>query len=341
MTTRREWLSGCLLAGLPCRARLEARLSWTDIPASAVSFAHGLGLSETEWPHLLEQRTQELESRLRRGSAEHVAYYVMQSLSFTDAPPSDPVKLAALRPALMPAHVGQRFRDFEAGPPRDDRHRIVRDLLRSSGLTFEECFREAMTFLASTSHRENRDGLYQARGLSADSTPANMEVLKQASVYLTEPLLLVGPGLDLTRREGFSDDFPLKSHQAEWLRAQIPALECLDARPEVVAFLQTGGICAVRGDIATDIVSRGRYGTAIATNLLLYLDEAGLFLAMASIAAGLRPGGHFIHNDTRFAGKVFGEAVGIPVVRFEAIELGRRGEVAQMDRLVVHRKVSA
>jgi hypothetical protein len=287
---------------------------------------------------MLDRRAKELEARVRRGSAEHVTYYVLQSRTFTDAPPIDPVRLAASRPDLPPENARRRFREFESAPPRDARHRIVSALFRSTGWTLEECFRETMAFLRAAAPRESRDAVYQTRGLSMDSAPSHTEALRRAADHLTEPILLVGPGLDLTRREGFTDDLPLKSHQAEWIRMRAPALECMDARPEVVEFLRGEGACAFGGDIAGDVPRRGFYGSSIATNVLLYLDDAGLFLAMASIAAALRSGGCFIHNDSRFAVKVFGEALGLPVIRFESVELGARNGVAQMDRVAVHRK---
>jgi hypothetical protein len=305
---------------------------------AAIPLAHGLGLSEATWPDVLNKRARDLDDRIAKGSAEHVTYYVMQSSSFTEAPPIDPVRLAASRPTKMPPEVLRRFRDFEGSVPRDDRHRIVGELFRSTGWTPEACFQQAMGFLAATSKPEDRDAVYHLRGLSNDSAPANIPVLERAANYLNDPLLLVGPGLDLTRREGFSDNLPLKSHQAEWLRGRSNTLECMDVRPDVIAFLRADGVCAFRGDIAGDIACRNRYGAAIATNLLLYLDNPGLLLALAGIAAALRPGGYFIHNDTRFAAKVFGEALSLPVVQFDSIELGQRDGVTQIDRMVVHRK---
>ena len=54
------------------------------------------------------------------------------------------------------------------------------------------------------------------------------------------------------------------------------------------------------------------------------------------VADALRPGGCLLHNDPRFAARLFGEAAGMPVVHFEAVALGRRGGREQMDRVVVH-----
>jgi hypothetical protein len=115
----------------------------------------------------------------------------------------------------------------------------------------------------------------------------------------------------------------------------------MDVRPEVVDFLKDRGQCAFRGDVTRSIPGRSRYAAAFATNVLLYLSDRLLFLAFAVIAASLRPGGYLVHNDQRFAAKVFGESFDLPVIKFEAVGLGARAGVEQMDRAVTHRKTLA
>ena len=78
----------------------------------------------------------------------------------------------------------------------------------------------------------------------------------------------------------------------------------------------------------------------VATNILLYLDDVELALALANFAQALRPGGCLLHNDSRFAARLFGEAAGIPVTYFQAVQLGTRGGREQVDRIVVHCKPS-
>ena len=99
---------------------------------------------------------------------------------------------------------------------------------------------DTMKFLAerSQSQREARDELYQRRGLSADTTPEQTLVIDRALAFIKQRgrTLLIGPGLDLTRREGFSDDLPLRAYQVERLMKE--ELDCADVRPEVIAYLK-------------------------------------------------------------------------------------------------------
>ncbi len=251
----------------------------------------------------------------------------------------------------MPADAAERFQDFlRYSPPGDARFRILRDLYRSiaHSWTPEACFAHTMAFLRSAADARadpgSLDEIYHRRGLSVDTSPSNTALLDAAAEHLPTrsfagPALLAGPGLDLTRREGFTDALPLRSYQTEWMAAKFSGpVECMDARPEVVEFLKSQGRCAFEGDVTRDIPARSHYKVAVATNLLLYLTDELLFLALAALTQSLRPGGYLVHNDTRFAAKPFGEALGMPVVHFAPVRLGARHGVDQMDRAVVHRK---
>jgi SAM-dependent methyltransferase len=90
-----------------------------------------------------------------------------------------------------------------------------------------------------------------------------------------------------------------------------------------------------------DQLPAGRYDLAVATNLLVYLNDQELALALGNLAQALRPGGCLLHNDPRFAARLFGEAAGIPVVHFESVRLGTRAGREQLDRVVVHCKAMA
>jgi len=52
------------------------------------------------------------------------------------------------------------------------------------------------------------------------------------------------------------------------------------------------------------------------------------------LSQALEAGGVLLHNDLRFAAKVFGEAVDLPVEKYEAVAMGGR----KWDRIVIHRK---
>ena len=331
-----------------CPLSDEAPLDFVHLPAAARAMATDLGMGSSNWATYREQQRLSLAQRIDEGSAEHVTYYVLQSRRFTKYEPIDPVRLAATKPLKMLEAVSQRFVDFATiTKALDARHQLIIALFRGlpARWTVEACFLHTMRFLAqrSASPREARDVLYQRRGLSSDTSPEQTRVIDRALAYLkTLPpgrTLLAGPGLDLTRREGFSDETPLRAYQVERLLSAKAVLDCADVRPEVLAYLASRPVCPMRLDLSTTAASSsGRYALAIATNVLVYLDDRALFAAMAGLARSLGRGGYLVHNDVRFATKVFGEVLGLPAVQFEALALGRRQGVEQMDRVVIHRK---
>lgn len=348
-TSRRDWLGMCL-AAVPCAPPSENTIGFQDLPPAAIAIARDLGLTQDTWEEALAEQQRNLAVRIEQGSAEHITYYVLQSTGFTTRPPIDPVRMAVSHPSQAPPEVLARFDDFRkgAGVP-DERNRIIRKLWQqlADRWSLERCFRHTMNFLSArrNADRQSVDRLYQERGLATDTLPAQTAVLERVfgtveKTLNSKPMLLIGPGLDLTRRENFTDNLPLKSYQADWLSSRGP-VECMDVRPEVVEFLSNRGQCAFLGDVTRSTRGRSRYGTVFATNVLLYLSDRLLFLAFAVIAAALRPGGYLVHNDQRFAAKVFGESLGLPVIKFEAVGLGTKAGVEQMDRAVVHRKTLA
>jgi len=59
-------------------------------------------------------------------------------------------------------------------------------------------------------------------------------------------------------------------------------------------------ISAERLNIVTErLVGEPLFDLAVATNLLTYFDDRQLSLALANIAAMLRPGGYLVHNESR------------------------------------------
>jgi len=336
--------------GAPCAPPPEDAIRFQDLPPAAIAIAQDLGLTQDTWAEALAEQQRDLAVRIDQGSAEHITYYVLQSTGFTRRPPIDPVRMAVSHPSHAPPEVLGRFDDFRKGVHApDERNRIIRRLWQQLGDRWppERCFRHTMDFLSARRNAEGRAGdrLYQQRGLATDTLLAQTAVLERAFGTLegtldSKPMLLIGPGLDLTRRENFKDNLPLKSYQADWLSSRGP-VESMDVRPEVVEFLKNHGQCAFLGDVTRSTRGRSRYGAAFATNVLLYLSDRLLFLAFAVIAAALRPGGYLVHNDQRFAAKVFGESFGLPVISFEAVSMGTRAGVEQVDRAVIHRRTLA
>lgn len=350
MWTRRAWFGAVGTALGACPAAPVA-LSYADLPAPARRLAADLGLTADSFPSYLDTQRRVLAERIVSGSAEHLTYYVLQSRRFTDLPPLDPLNLARASEETVPPAVAQRLAAWQASAKVrfDERHQLVAELFRALPIdwTVERCYRHTMEFLRerlrAVGGPEAVNALYQRRGLSSDTAAENTAVLRTAQPQLGKPkrVLLAGPGLDLTRREGFDDAAPLAQPQWDWLREQFGAgvtIDAVEVRPEVLGFLRARGRCAVEADITTQIPAVGVYDLAVATNLFVYLDDRGLFTALAGVARALRPGGVLLHNDGRFAAKVFGGAVGLPVVHFAPVSLGFRNNREQMDRAVVHRR---
>jgi hypothetical protein len=297
-------------------ARPPRNLSWDDMPAKAQRLANELGLTEAGWFGWIGQQPELLRKRVDAGSAEHVAYFLIHARSFRD---------------LAPVERRTRFLSSSI----HSRHAAVLKLYRSieSEWSIERCIEHANAFQLANRDLAARESLYHRRGLSSDCAPQDILTKLPAGLNPAK-ILIAGPGLDLTRREPFDDDAPVVSHQYEALRKRYPraAITCVDVRPEVLETLH-----AARMDVTTQVLSDVNFDLIVATNLLLYFEDRELLTALAGFAAMLAPSGRLLHNDTRFAAKVFGEAMAMPVERYEAVQWDAR----RWDRAVIHRKVSS
>lgn len=355
MWTRRAWIAGAASALGACPSAATA-LAYNDLPLAARRLAADLGLTAESFPAYVAAQRVALAERVIAGSAEHITYYLLQSNTFTALGSLEPLGLARAAATGLPAEVRQRIEAFKASSgdhpiarQLDERHSLVVGLRESlpAEWSLERCYEHTMGFLrrrlAEGSNPEAVNVLYQQRGLSSDTGAGNTQVLSAAQQRLGRPkrVLLVGPGLDFTRREGFEDSAPLEQPQWDWLRQQFGAdvaIDSADVRPEVLEFLRARKRCAVEADITSQIPEVGAYDLAVATNLFVYLEDRGLLTALAGLSRALRPGGVLLHNDGRFAAKVFGEAVGMPVTHFAPVSLGVRNGREQMDRVVLHRR---
>jgi len=233
----------------------------------------------------------------------------------------------------MPPEAQARAHAFLHTPASGPRHRLLRTLHEEQAWPLDRCYQHTMEFLrAKEIDRQPLDQLYYHRGLSSDTAPASTAILDA----LGQPrrILLAGPGLDLTRREHFQDHLPLRSYQYDYLRTRFrqAQITLADVRPEVTQLLP-----AQRLDVTTEFLP-GPFDLIIATNLLLYFEDRELLTALATFTQSLAPGGRLLHNDQRFAAKLFGEALGLTLERFTPHELAPRQGIQQWDRAVIHRK---
>jgi predicted TPR repeat methyltransferase len=110
------------------------------------------------------------------------------------------------------------------------------------------------------------------------------------------------------------------------------SIDCLDLNPRVVRSVRKECDSAFQADVAVQR-SETRYDLIVATNILLYLNEPELLLAMQNIRAMLLPGGVFIHNDARFQTNLFGRAVGLPALHLGMVTIDSSRLI---DHFVIH-----
>jgi hypothetical protein len=335
MTTRRSILALPALATASPNPAVRP-LEWSSLPPSAQRIAPDLGLTPERWTAWQSAQRALTQRRIQEGTAEHLTYYVLQSRAFTDAPPLEPMRLAHENPSDWTAAAKMRAAAFEQSEPNCERHRALRAIWDAREWPAERCYRHTMAFLrAKEIDSAPLDNLYESRGFSSDTQPWSSDLVD--GIGGGKRILLAGPGLDFTRREKFDDNLPLRSYQLDQLRRQHPdaVIDCADVRPEVI--LVTG---ATRTDVTVEYAA-GSYDLVVATNLLLYFPLRELFTALAGFRAALAPGGRLVHNEQRFAAKVFGEALGLRLERFEPMRFAARKGIEQWDRIVAHRKGEA
>ena len=76
-------------------------------------------------------------------------------------------------------------------------------------------------------------------------------------------------------------------------------------------------------DIATTRIDDGAFDLIVATNVLLYLDDTGLTLAVANIAGMLAPGGVLLHNEGRPLMPELAALAGLPVKHARTATIAR------------------
>jgi SAM-dependent methyltransferase len=331
--------------------------AWADLPGPARTLAAQLGIGASNFDETLaaiDQRTSEL---LREGDWDHLIYYMLQSRSFTAADPIEPARSAA---GFMAAHtilpaVHARIDSLFAAlaSPSNDRQRHFATLIpaRDAILELETQYRRAMGFLYEKEVR-CRDqaciaALYTDRGLSADTSEQSFRTVEVAVAWIRQNrpnvnlrrVLILGPGVDLAPRTALREGSPPRVHQpAQVIQLLHPErVDCADVNPLVVAYARTACTSVFEMNIATRwIEASPAWDLVIATNVLLYLDDRELLLAMSNVRRMLNPGGFFVHNDARFATQVFGKASGFPAIQFGAITLDAAHTPPLMDRYVIH-----
>jgi hypothetical protein len=157
-------------------------------------------------------------------------------------------------------------------------------------------------------------------------------------------ILIVGPGVDFAPRTALREETAPRVYQPQEVRGLLGSavVDCADINPRVLAFAKDSCEATYRLNIATALITRPeKWDLIIATNILLYLDERELILALNNIRMMLKPGGVFLHNDARFSVKLFGQACGLPAIHFGEVDLDSHRIPPLTDRFVLHLSIAA
>ncbi|MBL8212388.1 MAG: class I SAM-dependent methyltransferase [Bryobacterales bacterium] len=187
-----------------------------------------------------------------------------------------------------------------------------------------------------------------------------------------ERVLILGPGVDFAPRMDLQEDSPPRSYQPFAVAGSLLALglarreeltvQCADLNPRVVAhfgrpqpdlplrfaaeddeqraFLKAASqglgmkVTASRLNVVTGRLAQ-RFDLIVATNLLLYLEDKELALALTNIRHMLLPGGLLIHNEQRPEAEAFARVLGMPVIDARMVRLSAKRRL--YDAAVVHR----
>jgi SAM-dependent methyltransferase len=329
-------------AGLLAAATTE----WDGLPGTARGLLAQLGINARNLAQTLRTIDERTSSRLSDGDWDEAVYYMLQSRTFTDTPPIEPS-----RAALYPDQVRTRMDAFlkALAKPANDRMYHFASLAPTRA-ELEARYRRAMEFLYRKEVRcRESDGpqeciaaLYADRGLSTDTSEQAFRVVEAAAPWVGKPkrVLILGPGVDFAPRTALHEDGPPRVYQPVQVRLLFrpDAVDCVDVNPLVIAYAKSECSSVYRLNIATGFVDGAEpWDLIIATNVLLYLDDRELLLAMANVRRMLKPGGEFLHNDGRFAVSVFGKACGMPVEKFGSVVLDGQRRPPLTDRYVLHR----
>jgi hypothetical protein len=342
-----------MLLALLAAVLVTHTVRWQDLPQTARPIAAELGFTEGNFDERIRQVRGRNQARLREGEVDHLIFYMLQSAEFTKEPPMDSAR-AAMNEAVA-RRMGALIEALRR--PSTDRQRYFATLLPADPKSFLEAEtarvlswirKKEVECQSASSPQSCIAALYESRGHSSDTSPQSMAAVKAAFDWLKQNrpspirrVLILGPGADFAPRTGTAAG-AIASYQPAAVRTLLRAdsvVDCADLNPRVLKTV--AGECAstVQLDISVEAIAfndGAKYDAIIATNLLLYLNQTELFLAMRNIGSMLAPDGVFIHNDSRFEANVFGRAFGIPVIQFGSVVLDAARKPVLTDRFVIH-----
>jgi hypothetical protein len=206
-------------------------IAWADVAPPLQRLLTARGIDGVAFPARISDIRRRNEARVREGDLDHLVYYALQSSSFTVLPPIEPAVSAQefTRGGTIPPDARARLDRFLAasdGSASDARLAYFRDVLATDtvGVSrrnfLDAQYIRAMRFLyekefvaaRQANKTEAVAALYQTRGLSTDTSveAGYLVYLGLATLSGLDPqrtirsVLVVGPGLDLAPRTGFT-----------------------------------------------------------------------------------------------------------------------------------------
>ena len=336
-----------------CRIALAlviSTISWQDLSFYAQKLAVELGFKPASFAQSVETIRSRNSARLREGEIDHLIFYLLQSTEFTSVPSINPA-VAAVNDAAVRSRMSDLVRALIK--PSSERQQYVATLLPPSHpeAFLEREFSRVLKWIhdkevgcrSAESPQSCIAALYTTRGHSSDTSPQSMAPVRAAWGWLIKErpihprrVLIIGPGSDFAARTALKPG-PVQSFQPAALKALLPdaTVDCLDLNPRVVRAVSEECDAALEADISihrSDVT----YDLIVATNVLLYLDDKELLLAMQNVRSMLAPTGSFVHNDTRFQTNLFGRAVGLPVLHFGSVTVDAIHKPPLIDHFVIH-----
>ena len=235
-------------------ALLTASIQYEDLPPPART---AIAADASAFDSFLADIKRTTQQRLLAGDREHLAYFILQSTSFTNLAPIEPAASAKQlhQTKSIPPDVQARMDAFIAAlqqSPKGERLQYFASV-KPEGLRI--AYNEAMDFLYRKEFESKQNlnriaSLYESRGYSSDtSIEATFPVylaLKRLPRANIKRVLIIGPGLDFAPRTALFDKYPPQSYQpyavADALlslgltKEQDLQIDCLDINPNVVQF---------------------------------------------------------------------------------------------------------
>ncbi len=184
--------------------------------------------------------------------------------------------------------------------------------------------------------------------LHVRSIDANRRVVSFLESVTDRPLTLhLFSGIAQTPDRPFSDDYRAYARQLGLaIGAAVEAPRTIASDPRylrsiAVRVAVSHAITAERLNVITErLTDPTPFDLVVATNVLTYFEDDQLALALCNIGAMLRPGGYFIHNESRRGLAEIAATVAMPVVHMRTAVIAGPAARPLYDAVWLHRKES-